>query len=66
VGGIHGLRHAYATHQLAAGLPVHQLQYQLGHRSIQSTLRYVHWVPNYHEGALACTDLLAGLEVDHD
>ncbi|WP_280818873.1 hypothetical protein [Thiorhodococcus minor] len=22
VGGIHGLRHAYATHQLAAGLPV--------------------------------------------
>jgi site-specific recombinase XerD len=22
VGGIHGLRHAYATHQLAAGMPV--------------------------------------------
>lgn len=44
VGGIHGLRHAYATHQLQAGMPVQQLQYQLGHRSIQSTLRYVHWV----------------------
>jgi integrase/recombinase XerD len=44
VGGIHALRHAYATHQLQAGMSVHQLQYQLGHRSIQSTLRYVHWV----------------------
>lgn len=26
VGGIHGLRHAYATHQLAGGLPVERLQ----------------------------------------
>ena len=42
-GGIHALRHAYATHQLEAGLPVHRLQQMLGHRSIQSTLRYVHW-----------------------
>ena len=66
VGGIHSLRHAYATHQLQAGLPVHQLQYQLGHRNIQSTLRYVHWTPNYRAGALACSDLLAGLAVDHD
>jgi integrase/recombinase XerD len=46
VGGIHSLRHAYATHQLEAGLPVHQLQHLLGHQSIKSTLRYVHWRPN--------------------
>jgi len=45
VGGIHSLRHAYATHQLAAGLPIQQLQRQLGHRNLQSTLRYIHWVP---------------------
>ena len=45
VGGIHSLRHAYATHQLEAGLPVHQLQRLLGHQNIHSTLRYVHWVP---------------------
>jgi len=64
-GGIHSLRHAYATHQLAAGLPVHQLQYQLGHRNIQSTLRYVHWTPNYQEGKVATADLIARLEVDH-
>ncbi len=64
VGGIHALRHAYATHQLAAGLPVHQLQYQLGHGDIHSTLRYVHWVPNYQEDRIACADLLAGLEAN--
>jgi len=64
VGGIHALRHAYATHQLEAGLPVHRLQRYLGHRNIQSTLRYVHWVPTAH-GRNAPVDLLAGMEVTH-
>jgi len=50
IGGIHALRHAYATHQLEAGLPVHRLQRYLGHRSIHTTMRYVHWVPEYREG----------------
>ena len=66
VGGIHSLRHAYATHQLENGLPVHQLQKLLGHQNIQSTLRYVHWVPNYRQGEVNSGDLLAALEVDHD
>jgi len=65
VGGIHSLRHAYATHQLEAGLPVHQLQRLLGHQNIHSTLRYVHWVPGYKEGQRG-TDLIAALEVDHE
>lgn len=64
VGGIHSLRHAYATHQLEAGLPVHQLQHLLGHQDIHSTLHYVHWVPGYREGE-AGVDLIAALEVDH-
>jgi integrase/recombinase XerD len=64
VGGIHSLRHAYATHQLEAGLPVHQLQRLLGHQNIHSTLRYVHWVPGQQEGRRG-TDLIAALEVDH-
>jgi site-specific recombinase XerD len=64
VGGIHSLRHAYATHQLAAGMPITQLQQQMGHRNIHSTLRYVHWVPNYLGGDHG-TDLLADLEADH-
>ncbi len=61
VGGIHSLRHAYATHQLCAGMPIHQLQQQMGHRNIHSTLRYVHWVPNYRDGQ-GGTDLIADLE----
>lgn len=65
VGGIHSLRHAYATHQLEAGLPVHQLQRLLGHQNLQSTLRYVHWVPGYQEGQRG-TDLIAALELDHE
>ena len=36
VGGIHSLRHAYATHQLAAGMPITKLQHQLGHKDIVS------------------------------
>jgi integrase len=64
IGGIHGLRHAYATHQLEAGLPVHRLQRLLGHQNIHSTLRYGHWVPDYREGHGAY-DLIAALEVGH-
>lgn len=64
VGGIHALRHAYATHQLEAGMPVHQLQRLLGHTNLQSTMRYVHWAPPHQHSAGA--DLLAALAVRHD
>ena len=66
IGGIHSLRHAYATHQLAAGLSVHQLKQMLGHQDIHSTLRYVHWLPNYQEGSLPASDLLAVLGHDDE
>ncbi len=65
VGGIHSLRHAYATHQLEAGLPVHQLQQLLGHQNIHSTLHYVHWVPGQYREGEAGVDLIAALVVDH-
>jgi len=44
VGGIHGLRHAYATHQLETGMPLPQLQHQLGHAQVSTTLRYTRWI----------------------
>jgi integrase len=39
------LRHAYATHQLERGLPVHELKRLLGHGHLETTMRYVHWLP---------------------
>ncbi len=65
VGGIHSLRHAYATHHLENGLPVHQLQRLLGHGNLQSTMRYLHWVPGGQCGARGHSDLIAGLEARH-
>ena len=44
-GGIHALRHAFATHQLSAGMSIQQLKDILGHRHLSTTARYLHWYP---------------------
>ena len=61
VGGIHSLRHAFATHQLAAGMPIHQLKELLGHTDIKSTERYLHWSPGTQQSA-ASYDLLRTMQ----
>ena len=66
IGGIHSLRHAYATHQLESGLAIHKLQHQLGHNDLHSTLRYVHWVPSYQQGQSPFNDLVEELGVDYE
>ena len=62
-GGIHSLRHAYATHCLQLGVPIHQLQQQMGHKNLHSTLRYTHWLPQTGEGGCV-VDLLGELPLD--
>lgn len=59
-GGIHALRHAFATHALSSGMPIHQLQRILGHKDVRTTTRYLHWLPE-KEVMSTRTDLLQTL-----
>ena len=43
-GGLHTLRHCYATHLLESGVDVYSLQQWLGHNHVDTTARYLHLV----------------------
>ena len=56
--GIHGLRHAFATHLLEAGVDIHTIQRLMGHCHISSTLRYFHLARKHLAGTPSPLELL--------
>ncbi len=57
-GGIHTLRHCYATGLLEAGVELPVIQRRLGHGSIRSTMRYLHLADEKTSATPSPLDLL--------
>jgi site-specific recombinase XerD len=58
--GCHTLRHSYATHLLEDGVDLRTIQTLLGHRSIRSTVGYLHMTPNGRKNVQGSIDDLMG------
>ena len=57
-GGIHTLRHAFATHLIEAGVGLHTVQRLLGHGHISTTMRYLHLARSHLTGTTSPLELI--------
>ena len=61
-GGIHTLRHCFATHLLEAGVDLHTIQRLMGHRHLTTTARYLQLTRHTQSGPGSPLDLLGRLD----
>jgi site-specific recombinase XerD len=57
-GGIHTLRHSFATHLLESGVDIHTIQRLLGHGHVSTTMRYFHLAHHKLTGTTSPLELL--------
>jgi len=57
-GGIHTLRHCFATHALEAGVEIYIIKRWMGHSSLKTTYKYIHLCPDYLSKAENPLDLM--------
>jgi site-specific recombinase XerD len=57
-GGIHTLRHSFATHLLEAGVDIHTIQRLLGHGHVSTSMRYFHLARSHLTGTASPLELL--------
>jgi len=57
-GGIHTLRHCFATHLLESGVDIHTIQRLLGHGHVSTTMRYFHLAQTKLTGTASPLELL--------
>jgi integrase len=57
----HCLRHSFATHSLESGVPIHVVQAIMGHKDVQTTMRYLHVAK---DGVTSAKNPLESLEHD--
>jgi len=64
---VHTLRHSYATHLLEAGVNIRRIQQYLGHRSLNTTMIYLHLTTQGHRRAYGIiNELMKGDDHDHN
>lgn len=58
-GGLHMLRHSYATHLYEAGVPIEIIQRLLGHSNIRTTMKYIYVAKDTITSVKSPLDLLS-------